>query len=101
MSAHTRTRLPAALCVLLLLTFGSIARAGMPSKPIDRSGGLPDTEPVMVGDPDAGHNGLWAYTRQLLIAAQLNLSFLPTYAPPVSATTPHIRRPSSLRVRRR
>jgi hypothetical protein len=52
MSAHTRTRLPAALCVLLLLTFGSIAHAGMPGRPIDRSEGPPDTEPVMVGDPD-------------------------------------------------
>jgi hypothetical protein len=38
--------------VLLLLTFGSIARAGAPGRPIDRSGSPPDPEPVMVGDPD-------------------------------------------------
>jgi hypothetical protein len=101
MSAHTRKRLPAALCVLLLLTLGSVARAGMPSKPIDRSGGPPDSEPTMVGDPDAGHNGLWSYVRQILIVAQLNSSFLPTYTPPIPATTRHLRRPSSLRVRRR
>jgi hypothetical protein len=52
MRALTRTRLLAALCVLLLLTFGSIARAGAPTRPIDRSGSPPETEPVMVGDPD-------------------------------------------------
>jgi hypothetical protein len=52
MRALTRTRLLAALCVLMLLTFGSIARAGMPGRPIDRSGGPPDPTPVEVGDPD-------------------------------------------------
>jgi len=101
MSAHTRTRLPAALCVLLLLTFSSIARAGAPGRPIDRSGGPPDGEPTEVGDPDAGHNGLWDYARQILIAAQLNNGFLRIYAPPISATTLHLPRPSSLRFRRR
>jgi len=54
MSAYTRTRLPAALCVLLLLTFCSIAHAGAPGRPIDRSGGPPDQDPAMVGDPDDG-----------------------------------------------
>ena len=75
MTALTRTRLPAALCVLLLLTVGSIARAGAPGRPIDRSGGPPESEPVEVGDPDAGHGSITiaTYLRQWWGGMQLQL----------------------------
>jgi hypothetical protein len=57
MRALTMTRLLAALCVLLLMTFGSIARAGAPGRPIDRSGSPPDPGTSEIGDPDepGGH----------------------------------------------
>ena len=52
MRALARTRLLAVACVLLMMTFGSIARAGAPGRPIDRSGSPPDSGPTEVGDPD-------------------------------------------------
>lgn len=74
MRALTRTRSLAALCVLLMLTFGSIARAGAPTRPIDRSGSPPETDPVMVGDPDAGHDLL-----VLPFAGRLLVLRIPTF----------------------
>ena len=70
MRSLVRTRTLTALCVLLLAV-ASIAHAGVPGRPIDRPGGPPDPDPTMVGDPDAGHNGLWAYWKQLILAIEL------------------------------
>ena len=51
MRALTRMRLLAAVCALLM-TFGSIARAGAPGRPIDQPGSPPEPVPLQVGDPD-------------------------------------------------
>ena len=51
MRALTRTRLLAAMCTLLL-TFGSVARADLSGRQVDRPGGPPDPIPTQVGDPD-------------------------------------------------
>jgi hypothetical protein len=68
-----------AAALALLMTLGSIAHAGVPGRPIDRSGGPPDPVPTQVGDPDTGNNGLWAYLRQFVLAAQLNNPYLRTF----------------------
>ena len=74
----------AAVCVLLL-TFASIAQAGIPDRPIDQSGTpSPQTE---VGEPDTGHNGLWEYMRQVIIAAQLGSTHLRIFALPFAKIT--------------
>ena len=41
-----------ALLCALALGLATVARAGIPDRPIDRPGGPPDPDPVMVGDPD-------------------------------------------------
>ena len=52
MRALNRMRLLAAVCALLLLTFGPLARAGVPGRPIDQPQGPPTPNPTEVGDPD-------------------------------------------------
>ena len=56
MRALTRMRLLAAMCALLM-TFGSISRAGVSGRPVDRPEGPPEPVPVQVGDPDEPHFG--------------------------------------------
>lgn len=53
MKTRMRNGVLVALCAMLL-GLATVARAGIPDRPIDRPGG-PDPEPVMVGDPDAGN----------------------------------------------
>ncbi len=100
MRTLVRTRTLTALCVLLLAV-ASIARASAPGRPIDRPGGPPDPDPTMVGDPDSGHNGLWAYWKQLLIAIELGNPQLRVLAPITVRPTQASARPlSHPRVRR-
>ena len=81
MSAITRMGKAVALLALLAqlaLPFGATARAGAPGRPIDSAGGPPD--PVQVGDPDAGHNGLWEYLRQSISAMKIGPPHLRDFA---------------------
>ena len=62
-----RTKVLAAGCAWLLLSFGSIAQAGPPGKPIPIPVDLP-SEPVRIGDPDQPTGGIvivlnqWVFT---------------------------------------
>lgn len=101
MRSLIRTRTLAALCALLLV-FASLANANAPARPIDRPEGPPELDPTMVGDPDAGHGGLMAYWRQLIVAAQLSNPQLRAFAlPMLRARSAGARSISQLRVRGR
>ncbi len=65
----------------MLLGLATVARAGVPGRPIDRPGGPPDPDPVMVGDPDAGNGGLVANWMRFVIAVELGNPRLRNFVP--------------------
>jgi hypothetical protein len=71
----------AAACVLLLMTFGAMARAGSPTHPIDQSQGPPVPDPTMVGDPDAGHGAIVSQLDQLWIVIQAQFARIQSWIP--------------------
>ena len=80
MKMRMRNGVLVALCAMLL-GLATVARAGVPDRPIDRPGGPPDPDPVMVGDPDAGNGGLVANWKRFVIAVELGNPRLRNFVP--------------------